>query len=118
MPAHDQKAHAAVWKAITAGELVKPDVCEACGLPPAGKGKIHAHHADYSKPLEVEWLCPKCHRGRPSGVNSERTRTPVMLRLPPDLHAEMERVAAEQSVSLNTLLAALLSGAVDFSLAA
>ncbi len=25
---------------------------------------LHAHHEDYSKPLEVEWLCASCHRRR------------------------------------------------------
>ena len=24
--------------------------------------QIHAYHADYTKPLEVEWLCRKCNR--------------------------------------------------------
>ena len=25
-------------------------------------GVAHAHHEDYSKPYDVVWLCPPCHR--------------------------------------------------------
>ena len=34
--------------------------CEGCGyaLP------VAAHHPDYTKPLDVEWLCVDCHAGR------------------------------------------------------
>lgn len=52
-------------KAIARGKLnlavyhgrVKRQPCEVCGATPA-----QAHHADYSKPLDVEWLCPTHHR--------------------------------------------------------
>lgn len=40
------------------GVLVKPDCCQRCGEPAR---RLEKHHEDYSKPLEVEWLCPKCH---------------------------------------------------------
>lgn len=46
-----------VAKAIRQGVL-KKQPCELCGL----KKRIHAHHYDYSKPLDVQWLCSKHHR--------------------------------------------------------
>jgi hypothetical protein len=69
VPAVDSRAHAVVVRALLTGELVRPVLCEACGLLPRGRGKIHAHHADYSRPLEVEWLCPACHRLAGRGVS-------------------------------------------------
>lgn len=38
------------------------------------------------------------------------------VRLPADLHAELVKRAAEQGVSLNSLVMALLAGAVRFNL--
>lgn len=44
--------------AIRKGVVVRPKVCERCGKTHA---KINGHHSDYSKPLEVIWVCPQCH---------------------------------------------------------
>lgn len=44
-------------RAIRDGTLVRPEKCEYCGC----NGKIEAHHRDYGKPLEVIWVCRKCH---------------------------------------------------------
>ena len=49
-------AHRAVAYAKRCGELV-PQPCEVCGLE-----KVEAHHDDYSKPLDVRWLCRTHHR--------------------------------------------------------
>ncbi len=40
------------------GIIVKPVCCSSCDL---ATGRLHKHHPDYSKPLDVVWLCPKCH---------------------------------------------------------
>lgn len=49
------KAHTIVNNSIRDGKLIKRD-CEVCG-----RVDTHAHHNDYSKPLDVSWLCPPCH---------------------------------------------------------
>lgn len=50
------RAHSAVSYALRAGKLKKLP-CELCGA----NRHVHAHHSDYSKPLDVNWLCAKCH---------------------------------------------------------
>jgi hypothetical protein len=55
-----RRAHWAVDDALRAGRLVKPDACERCGATGA---RLHGHHEDYTKRLDVEWLCPLCHAG-------------------------------------------------------
>lgn len=52
------------YNAILRGDLVVSP-CEVCGLKPRkinGRQRIEAHHDDYSKPLEVRWLCVPDHR--------------------------------------------------------
>ena len=52
-----RKARKAVYYAVKVGKLIKPDICSHCFK----KRKVESHHEDYSKPLEVKWLCKKCH---------------------------------------------------------
>ena len=51
------KAHQYVLWAVRLDVLKKPEVCANCKM----KVRLDAHHQDYSKPLEVEWLCRLCH---------------------------------------------------------
>jgi hypothetical protein len=44
-------------RAIKKGIIKIPERCSNCNK----NKKLHAHHPDYSKPLDVVWLCPRCH---------------------------------------------------------
>ena len=55
---HKDAARGAVFSAVESGRLVPADRCEKCG----SASEIEAHHPDYDRPLEVKWLCVKCHR--------------------------------------------------------
>lgn len=50
------KARTAVSNAIRDGRLVRGP-CTRCGTTK----NVHGHHHDYSKPLDVTWLCKDCH---------------------------------------------------------
>ena len=52
------RAYGAVAYAIRTGNLITPSICSCC---PATNKRLHAHHEDYNKPLEVVWVCPPCH---------------------------------------------------------
>jgi hypothetical protein len=59
------KAHDILNGEVRAGRVIRPRFCEKCGDTPEpardGRSSIHAHHSDYSKPLDVKWLCASCH---------------------------------------------------------
>lgn len=52
-------AHNAVAKALVKGILIRSP-CAMCG----SGDLVHAHHDDYSKPLDVIWLCVIHHKSR------------------------------------------------------
>jgi hypothetical protein len=52
-----------VNNAIQSGRLIKQP-CQVCS-----ELKVHGHHDDYYKPLEVMWLCIKHHRQIHEGIN-------------------------------------------------
>lgn len=49
-------ARTKLYNAVRSGKLIRLP-CEVCGDP-----KSQGHHHDYSKPLDVKWLCFKHHR--------------------------------------------------------
>ena len=51
------KARSCLNNAIKAGKISR-EPCSVCGK----EKYIHGHHKDYSKPLDVIWLCAKHHK--------------------------------------------------------
>ena len=71
-----QRAYDAVARALRNGEIDR-EPCESCGRSPKkvnGRNRIHAHHGDYSRPLEITWLCSRCHGLRHRKENSDVSR--------------------------------------------
>lgn len=67
-------AHIMVSNAVRSGRLLKPTNCPVCGgFKP--RREIHAHHNDYTRPLEVEWMCAKCHANHHKTIDT--TISPV-----------------------------------------
>jgi hypothetical protein len=69
---HD--AHLAVNRARRSGEILPPEACERCGARPTLRlvmdedfgvrvrgWSLNTHHPDIASPLDIEWLCPRCH---------------------------------------------------------
>lgn len=63
---HNEKYRAAFKNRIIANRIIERAIakgtlkrmpCEVCG-----SAKVHAHHSNYNKPLEVKWLCETHHR--------------------------------------------------------
>ena len=52
-------ARGALNYAISRGYVVKGK-CADCG----SAERVQGHHHDYTKPIDVTWLCPKCHARR------------------------------------------------------
>lgn len=62
-------------RAIRLRQIVRPSQCSACGIG----CKPHGHHEDYSKPLNVVWLCGTCH----NKLHNERRKQMLSLEVRP-----------------------------------
>jgi hypothetical protein len=70
-------ARVKVMRAIKANKLIRLP-CAVCGDP-----KSQAHHDDYSKPLDVRWLCFYHHRKEHGQNPKEPKSTPANMDPPP-----------------------------------
>ena len=59
-----RSAKDAVHNEIRRGRMHPPASCSMCGK----ECRPDAHHEDYSKPIDVVWLCKSCHGFRHSEI--------------------------------------------------
>lgn len=100
-------AHRAVFVAIKKGKLQKKP-CRDCGSE-----KVDAHHTDYSKPLDVVWLCRKHHfreHHRPSSSVPKRTMT---FRVKASILERLRTSAKRSGLSMSRLFVRALTEAID-----
>lgn len=80
-------AQAAVYYAVKTGRLMRPSACPECRRDDV---PIQGHHADYSKKLEVVWLCKWCHDAEHHGTAARQDR-------PADARIRESRAARSRS---------------------
>lgn len=101
---HMQKlAYAAVQRAITSGELVRPGECQDCHRHTR---RIISHHEDYARPLDVAWVCGGCHkeRHRPKF----RPTHQIVITLAETANTELLRACAGAGVSRQKFVAGIV----------
>ena len=59
--------------AVKKGILSKPDRCARCGKLATPDSILHKHHPNYRYPLDVVWLCSRCH-GMADHRQSKKTK--------------------------------------------
>lgn len=52
-----RRAHGMARNALLRGRIVRADACQDCGQ----RAPLDMHHPDYSRPLDVVWVCKPCH---------------------------------------------------------
>jgi ribosomal protein S27AE len=90
-------------KALWRGKLVRKEACERCGA-----AQPVTHHVNYAEPLNILWLCRKCHAAEHAALRSAGvvliapeprglkydTRTRLPIKLEPEVAESLIRVAA------------------------
>ena len=66
--------HKEFAKAMRCKILAKPAICEYCGKKPKYGMDLVGHHYNYSLPLDVIWLCKKCHGNVTYYITNKRLR--------------------------------------------
>ena len=95
----NRRARKLAGRAFASGRITKPAHCAECG----GDGQLSMHHKDYSKPLEVQWLCFPCHM-RAHGCGSGQFTSVVMWRVPAKTKHALRILAVAKGKKISVLV--------------
>lgn len=109
--------NAEVAKALRVGELEKPSNCSGCGRNEYDVF-IEGHHPDYSKPLEVVWLCKECHlsehrkigskAGRKKKIQSEKAKETMVVYLTGEQKESILKYCEKTNIPFSNLVKQML----------
>ncbi len=66
----------ATGNAVRDGRIIRSGRCHYC----AATDNLEAHHWDYYRPLDVTWLCKRCHRIADMARRDAEVRVAVLLK--------------------------------------
>jgi hypothetical protein len=94
------QARSRIAMAIANGTLTRQP-CEECGEP-----RGEAHHEDYSKPMDVRWLCRTHHMRLHAGRRPRVSEFPrlVTFKLPRSMKQEFVKLCEAKGTSLSAEL--------------
>ena len=107
--------HIDVFHALKNGILVKPIGCSFCGKDVFLEG----HHTDYTKALDVVWLCKDCHAavhknsnnppGRKRKSKSKKASEVIVVYLTSEQKKVVQSYCNKINISFSMLVKQLLS---------
>lgn len=82
------------------GELIRPLLCETCNE----EKRLLRHHRDYTKPLEITWLCYSCHRKEHNSSEMIGQSDVKLIRIDAETHEIIRMWAIKQSFTKNKVI--------------
>jgi uncharacterized protein with PIN domain len=65
------QARSILQDAVRCGRITRPSICQQCQ---SSERAIQAHHENYDRPLDVVWLCTKCHGDKHTNKQKPKAR--------------------------------------------
>ena len=84
------------------GELTKPGHCEMC----EDEKPLVRHHRNYNKPLEIKWLCHKCHGTDHAAHKTKGSSDRHVIQFSETLWERLQKAAIKESAKKNKIICA------------